>query len=356
MNPAVRGTTILLFTEDSNSAEAVIHGGDPAFDTRLAFWSQDWPDRVATIVADPSLTAIVVDAHFDPDDERLLSTLQQMRLSELRQTLQRRESVPSSVKLLPLLRVNDEAKHLPLFIAIDNPSVALSQELLRVGADWVWPHRNIGGEGFTAILSELARSRKVERRLDDAAIGKRPPILAVEDARAEWNRISVELRGICRVEFVGEERPATRFRIEPEEVIAVVGAKPYQAAIVDLALNVDAESVAREHFMNDEDAIAWIRDRGGIDGNQLVSAMFGGIEVVRLLRTVAPGIPICILSNYARHAGTVDVLNYLLRNEMQGLVILEKSEEDYDELRKWAMSVYEPVGEDAGDSNDDRAR
>jgi hypothetical protein len=98
--------------------------------------------------------------------------------------------------------------------------------------------------------------------------------------------------------------------------------------------------VAREHFLTDDDAVAWIQERGGIDGEELISTMFGGIQVVRLLRREVADLPICLLSNYTRHAAAVDIINHVMRRELPNLIILEKSEADYDELRKWAMALY----------------
>lgn len=96
----------------------------------------------------PAKSLIVLPCDYSAEERKLLGDLGREHLSyrELREYLARIviEDQPRSFQILRLLdeqRRQQPQQARPLIIAlIDSPGIALTQELCRLGADWVWPY------------------------------------------------------------------------------------------------------------------------------------------------------------------------------------------------------------------------
>lgn len=310
----------------------------PSESVTATYWREDWQSWVPGSVRATGASGILIDSLFDPADETHIARLRQLKLTALRVALADENQLPGSLRLLVMLcaAVGDR---IPVVYCVDDPSIALVQELLRIGTAWVCPQRRLDAD-FIVLLEELKRDKHgiaVERSDTDV---KLPRVLVVEDSRAEWDRIRVELAGLCTLEFVGENRPGTHFRVSLKDVEAQLGAGPFDGAIVDLSLSRSAEAEARQRFQTDRDIQSFISGSGLPEAITIAKEIFVGLETVRLLRRRISGVPIAIMSNYARTATAVDLFFHAIGPDAkEGLDMFAKTEDDYVELHRWAMSL-----------------
>ena len=321
---------IIVFTRAATMFEAVKNAlKAESFDLVKCEVKYQNTEELAGILDVEEPTLIFIDSDYESDDKTLLKQLSQMRLIELRQALVQHVALPASLGLLHAvkqLRDRNELKNLLVFYFADDPSVALTQEILRMGADWIWPHRTSLPNTMGSLIENLRTI--MERPLSTDK--NRARFLVVENSKSTCRRIKVELEDLGEVSFVGTDKPGDMLEIEPEEVLDKFRAGSFDVIIMDLALKVKSEEWAREHLMTEGDAYQLIVER---DELRLMQKVLGGLVAIKEIRKNSSDIPIFVFSFFVQERFVMALMKAFLGEHLYAtLTMLPKHEGEFKNL------------------------
>ena len=306
-------------------------------------WSTaDLPDSNIELTVDrwcaASPTVVLVDCFYGQDDEALLGKLAGLGLYDLREHLSEVEGLPLSLQIVRLLAAKRKSlPDLTIILIASDPPLSLIQEILRMGADWVWPQRT----DFSQMPELLANIRWLSTTERDAQpSGGR--VLIVENAKAEAASLRKLLEDDYRVEIIGENLAAKDFvNLDPRQAVdffrKTMDETPYHAVIVDLALSKESEQTASLLFSDDSttlQTITQMREKGDIGS---IESILGGIYVIKHIRKLSPKLGICVLSNYLASSHTVAAIRLLclVSRDDASVEFFPKTSQGHRALRDW---------------------
>lgn len=152
------------------------------------------------------------------------------------------DNLPLSVSICAKIR-----KHLPnstIIFITDRASLPLTQELLILGASWVWGSTN-NISGLSKLVFRLLNKKKEIEKKDNEREGKnRVNVLAVDDDSSMIRAIQDWLpKEKYEVKVVNENRSAAASDISIEECLnAYDENSPIDIVIMDMALNFDDQT------------------------------------------------------------------------------------------------------------------
>lgn len=306
-------------------------------------------ERTLAEIAGSSATTLVIDAAWGGNED-VWKRLSMERLVGLRGAL-RSEPLPAGLSVISALRAREvqEGGYRLIVFLLETPSVALTQEILRLGADWVWPHSS------AAKVAELLP--KLRSTIEGEAHGtsERPLILVVENSRNTCQRLEAELEPYCELDFAGSQKRGDSFDISPEEAISAFGERAYRLVIVDMALSEESEAAARDRFLAGENReLETFYEAQGEEGRHLLRRVWGGLEVIRRIRQISSSVPIIAFSLYLADTIPVNMLKLFLGSKVSRTVtVVAKSEESMEELREIVLSELgeKGSGREAGNGN-----
>ncbi len=333
---------VLLFTRDNDIVKAITQGATE-LDLEECVLSPNSSDLFSTNflsqkLGQVNLSLIFIDSKLDMED---LSTkeLAKLKLFDLRKVLQDPSQAPVSLKLLHSLeqiRKSKDLQGLLIFYFIDAPGIALTQEILRFGADWVWTHR--------FQITELDLVIKKIRLLSQQPFEPpKPSVLVVEDSPNACELIQAKLEDICELDFVldsvAEEKPQNSLAIETDDVIRVFDKARHRAVVVDLVLNPRWETEAERLFQRGEEMIQSVfTQTKGDEGRQATLHVFEGLRVIKKIREISPTVLIFVLSNYVGNEVALNLIyTYLgpeISRQSRPITVLYKTDDGFTELRK----------------------
>lgn len=278
-----------------------------------------------------NFSVILVDSSYSKGDDELVQTLSSKKLAELKKTIQAGKEVPYSLvilRMLDIIKNKENRTDLLIFYLINNPSSYLTQEILRIGANWVWPYR-----GKPSKLLEVVISLRRLRTKNQHVVTKRGRILVVENSLNTCHLIRNKLDKYFDVVFVGENKAEYELNIHPEQAIERYKQELKEnsvfAVVIDLALTDISEKEARIWFLDNDRALEAI----GIMESKDLFSIFGGLHVVREIRKLSPDVQLFILSNYTHITTVKGLINEILGPAVMKTVdYLSKSEDGYKEL------------------------
>jgi CheY-like chemotaxis protein len=332
--------SILLLTKSDVMTDAIRHELDPTRFRLLSYVPNlAKPEAFFTLLQTRTPSLVFIDSIMDDNDGRLLDSLSQLSLVRLRQTITSADGLPSS---LTILRAVEEFRRaaasegMLVFYFVDGPSPALTQEILRMGADWVWTHRLTIEQTLEQVIDKL---RSVSPKHIESKRA-RPSILIVEDDSFTRSRIEAEIDDIFDVIVVGEDKAGDSFMIEPEEAIAAFLPERHRAVVIDLVLRQEAESRARERYLNESSSIEGFIASLNDEDKSMAFSILQGLEVIRGIRKASPNVPIIAFSNYLIEPTVIDLIRTYFGKELfDSIIHLPKAEENFAQLRELLTEI-----------------
>jgi DNA-binding NarL/FixJ family response regulator len=343
---------IVILTRSSKVAEAL--GGRIKRDTCTWVMATPEPGNEAElnkIIQDNNPTLIFIDGYYeeqDRDSMEHLSTQQSAFLEELMTDLKSMSTselitahkLPISMlimKQIQRIRQNLGMKELLVFYFVDDPSIELTQELCRQGANWVWPHR----VSPTTMLDQVIERLRIVFRhpLVDAIAKCQPRLLIVDNSAAECNRLYAELSDIAAITYAGADLPADS-DIPVAEVLKVFNAGSYDGIIMDLGLYDSEEKQAKEMLQGNDNALKHFVASSGTEDKRFFLEVVSGLVAIQKIREINKDIPILIFTVMVRTASVVAMMKLFLGDAIyDSLRMFPKGEPYYLEVRKWALKL-----------------
>ena len=326
---------ILLLTKSRPMIDAVANHLDPkTFELTTYAASRDHIASLSLEIETERPSILFIDSILDETEARSFDELSQLSLIDLRQRLKEEVSLPTGLLVLNAtiryLRESQNNDTLIMFF-VDGPSSALTQEVLRLGADWVWTHRLDIDRNLEQVVHKL---RQIVPR-EPKSVTSLPKILVVEDDGWARNRIEAEIESDFDVVIVGQDKAADSFSIEPDEAIAAFKRDTYEAVIVDLVLNREFEQAARERYLKEESSLELFVGNLNDEGRLMAFSILQGLAVIKGIRELSSDVPIIAFSNYVFDASTINVFNvYLGKKLFDSITSLEKGETQFRVLRQ----------------------
>ena len=264
-------------------------------------------DKLIDIVKSNNPTLIFIDTNLFTDDEEAFNELRKLNTIQLRKKLRTQFDSPVSLNLLKDLfsvRKTLELNNLLIFFFIDNPGLILSQEIMMIGADWVWPHETKHDETL-ALITEKLRMLKS----DNTKLGR---ILLIEDSYNDADDIKAHLEDIFDIDHIGSEQPLGFRKIDPRATIEKImedQSKKYCAIIVDLCLDENKESESKNLYLKSENYLTQLMNNSPKRIKEKALELLEGLQII------------LAVSNSDFSGLIIGFSNYAVTQEFQGLVL-----------------------------------
>src|SRR5580765_65802 len=182
---------VVIFTREDSFAESIRKNFDSAkFELIPCDSGFEKLDELFAVLRTNKAGSVFIDSLIGESDGALLDRLSQLSIVEIRAALQRRENVPISLLVMAgvaQFRRAEKRENLLALYFVEGPSPMLTQEVLHLGADWVWTHRLVLDSTLERVVTKLRAN------LSSSSEKSPPKILAVEDSWQARRRIEAAL-------------------------------------------------------------------------------------------------------------------------------------------------------------------